>query len=321
MTDLHAPILDVNDVSCEFKLNRGLFRRQILRAVDRVSFRLREKETLAIAGESGSGKTTLSKIVLGMLKPSTGQVILDGKPIEAWSRMEIARYMQVVFQDPYSSLNPRRQIGSIVARPLEIHGIGDAAKREKRAREMLGVVGLPNRVFDAYPEHLSGGQRQRVVIARALILRPRIVICDEPTSALDVSVQAQILNLLLDLRSDFGLSYIFISHDLAVVEHMATDVAIMYLGRIVEQGSLETVFGDPRHPYTRDLLSSIVSPDPEAGIPRARGRYAEDARAGEGCPYFPRCADSIADCRSVAPPVVGGADARVVCHRAGEARH
>jgi peptide/nickel transport system ATP-binding protein len=260
-------VLEMHDMTRRFSLARGFLRREILTAVDHVSLTIRKGDILGIVGESGSGKTTLSKMMLGLLAPSEGQVLLDGKPLAHFGRKDLARRMQFVFQDPYSSLNPRRSIGSIVAQPLRIHGIGSRTERDSQARKLLDVVGLPSRFFDAAPGQLSGGQRQRVVIARALALRPALLICDEPTSALDVSVQAQILNLLLDLRAEFDLTYVMVSHNLSVIEHMATEVAVMYRGRIVEHAPAAEIFAAPEHPYTKVLLRSAMTIAPGQGIP------------------------------------------------------
>jgi peptide/nickel transport system ATP-binding protein len=310
------PVLEVQDVSRTFKLSRSLFEKRLLRAVDGVSLTLRKGEVLGIVGESGSGKTTLSKMMLGLLRPSSGLVLLDGQPLDHYPRRTIARRVQFVFQDPYSSLNPRHTIGSIVAQPLRIHGIGDRAERQKRARELLDVVGLPSRVLGSYPGQLSGGQRQRVVIARALALRPEILICDEPTSALDVSVQAQILNLLLDLRREFDLSYVLVSHNLSVVEHMATQVAVMYLGRIVELDEAERLFRDPRHPYTKVLLQSAMTIAPRAGIPNVRlgGAIPNPAALPSGCRFHPRCPEAVAVCSRVPPPTNSDGLSLAECH-------
>jgi peptide/nickel transport system ATP-binding protein len=264
--DVRPVVLELRDVSRIFRLSRGFFRRETLTAVDHVSLQVREGDVLGIVGESGSGKTTLAKMMLGLLAPSSGEVLLDGKPLADFPRRVLARRIQFVFQDPYSSLNPRRSIGSIIAQPLHIHGIGTRAEREEGARELLDVVGLPRRVFDAAPGQLSGGQRQRVVIARALALKPKILVCDEPTSALDVSVQAQVLNLLLDLRTEFNLTYVMVSHNLNIIEHMTTEVAVMYLGRIVEWSEAGKIFKDALHPYTKVLLRSAMTIAPGAGI-------------------------------------------------------
>jgi peptide/nickel transport system ATP-binding protein len=266
-SQVRPTVLEVRDVTRRFSLPRGFFRRETLTAVDHVSLRIRRGDVLGIVGESGSGKTTLSKMMLGLLAPSEGDVLLDGETLAHFGRKDLARRVQFIFQDPYSSLNPRRAVGAIIAQPLQIHGIGSRADREREARRLLDVVGLPARAFDAAPGQLSGGQRQRVVIARALALRPALLICDEPTSALDVSVQAQILNLLLDLRAEFDLTYVMVSHNLSVIEHMATEVAVMYRGRIVEHAPADEIFRAPAHPYTRVLLQSAMTIAPGASIP------------------------------------------------------
>ncbi|KHN58197.1 peptide ABC transporter ATP-binding protein [Dickeya fangzhongdai] len=260
--------LELCALSRVFRLNRGLFSRPgEIRAVDNVSLRIRRGETLGLVGESGCGKSTLAKMLLGLLPPTSGNVLIEGREIDASDRRELASRIQPIFQDPYSSLNPRRTVADIVEVALRLHDIGTPAERKQRVREMLDVVGMPERTHGQYPGQLSGGQRQRVAIARALILQPEILICDEPTSALDVSVQAQILNLLLTLKKEFGLTYLFISHNLSVVEHLVDHVAVMSKGTIVEQGTREQVFGAPQHPYTRALLASVLTPEPGLGIP------------------------------------------------------
>ena len=262
------PVLDIRGVTHDFAGRRSMFGRQpSIRAVDDVSFRIDKGDVLGIVGESGSGKTTLSKIMLGLIRPSQGEVLLHGKPVADLGRAEIARHVQFIFQDPYSSLNPRHRVGALIAQPMALRGIGTAAEREARAREMLDVVGLPARMFDAYPNQMSGGQRQRVAIARALTRRPEILICDEPTSALDVSIQAQVLNLLLELRKEFGLTYVIVSHNISVIRHMTTRVGVMYLGRMVEMNRAEALFARAEHPYTQVLLDSALSVAPDAGIP------------------------------------------------------
>lgn len=260
--------LELCALSRVFRLNRGLFSRPgEIRAVDNVSLRIRRGETLGLVGESGCGKSTLAKMLLGLLPPTSGNVLIEGREIDAGDRRELASRIQPIFQDPYSSLNPRRTVADIVEVALRLHDIGTPAERKQRVREMLDVVGMPERTHGQYPGQLSGGQRQRVAIARALILQPEILICDEPTSALDVSVQAQILNLLLTLKKEFGLTYLFISHNLSVVEHLVDHVAVMSKGTIVEQDTREQVFGAPQHPYTRALLASVLTPEPGLGIP------------------------------------------------------
>jgi peptide/nickel transport system ATP-binding protein len=242
-----TPILSVSNASRVFAVNRGLFRRpRQIRAVDSVSLELYRGETLAIAGESGSGKSTLARLMLGLLSPSSGTVRLHGEDISTMPRRTIAGRIQPVFQDPYSSLNPRRNIADIVAVPLGVQRRSDWHERRSQSLEMLEKVGLPERFAKAYPAQLSGGQRQRAAIARALVTKPEIVVCDEPTSALDVSVQSQILNLFLDLQAQYSLSYVFISHNLAVVEYMATRVAIMYLGHVVELARTASLFAGYR---------------------------------------------------------------------------
>ncbi|ADM96675.1 ATP-binding cassette domain-containing protein [Dickeya dadantii] len=260
--------LELCALSRVFRLNRGLFSRPgEIRAVDNVSLRIRRGETLGLVGESGCGKSTLAKMLLGLLPPTSGNVLIEGREIDAGDRRELASRIQPIFQDPYSSLNPRRTVADIVEVALRLHNIGTPTQRKQRVREMLDVVGMPERTHGQYPGQLSGGQRQRVAIARALILQPEILICDEPTSALDVSVQAQILNLLLTLKKEFGLTYLFISHNLSVVEYLVDHVAVMRKGTIVEQGTREQVFGAPQHPYTRALLASVLTPEPGLGIP------------------------------------------------------
>ncbi|MFZ3119533.1 MAG: ATP-binding cassette domain-containing protein [Variovorax sp.] len=251
-----------------YQLKRGLFRAPgEIKAVDDVSLRIRKGETLGLVGESGCGKSTLAKMLLGLLAPTSGNVLINGREIDPGRRKALARSVQPIFQDPYSSLNPRRTVADIVGVPLRLHQVGTHAEQRKRVKEMLDLVGMPERTHSQYPNQLSGGQRQRVAIARALVLRPEILICDEPTSALDVSVQAQILNLLLDLKAEFGLTYLFISHDLGVVEHLVDRVAVMHRGRIVELGTREQIFARPEHAYTRMLLASALTPEPGLGIP------------------------------------------------------
>ncbi|MEG3129433.1 ATP-binding cassette domain-containing protein [Pantoea cypripedii] len=260
--------LELCALSRSFRLNRGLFKppAEIL-AVDNISLRIRRGETMGLVGESGCGKSTLAKMLLGLLPPTSGNVLIEGREVDAVDRRKMSARIQPIFQDPFSSLNPRRTVSDVVEVALRLHNIGTPAERKKQVREMLDMVGMPSRTHSQYPGQLSGGQRQRVAIARALILRPEILICDEPTSALDVSVQAQILNLLLALKQEFSLTYLFISHNLSVVEHLVDHVAVMRKGKIVEQGTREQIFSQPQHPYTRALLASVMTPEPGLGIP------------------------------------------------------
>ena len=306
-------LMQARDVARTFTLGASFFRKgRTLHAVNGVDLSIRRGDVLGIVGESGCGKSTLARMLLGLLEPTHGRITLDGRDVRTLGRKAMARRVQPVFQDPYSSLNPRRGIASIVALPLQVHGIGTAASRRASAIEMLERVGLTARHADNTPGQLSGGQRQRVAIARALVMRPEIVICDEPTSALDVSVQAQILNLLMDLRRELNLTYVFISHNLAVVEHIATQVAVMYLGKVVEHAETETLFRAPRHPYTRALLASVLTPEPGLGVPDIGLGLAfpDPLNPPSGCPFHPRCAQRMAECSRVVPQLAGG----VACH-------
>ncbi len=314
-----ARILEARDVRRTFQVSGGFMRpKRPLHAVNGVDLSLERGEVLALVGESGCGKTTLAKMMLGLLAPTSGRLELDGRPIESMDRLTVARTVQPIFQDPYSSLNPRKSIGSIITLPLKVQG--EPEGRRERAEEMMELVGLPRRMYNYYPSQLSGGQRQRVAIARALINKPRVVVCDEPTSALDVSVQSQILNLLQDLRAELGLTYLIISHNLAVVEHMATRLAVMYLGRIVEQGDAGGIFANPRHPYTTALLESVLTPEPGLGIPDTHlgAAYPNPLELPSGCTFHPRCARVLARCPGAAPAPVVQPDGRYVeCHLYG----
>jgi peptide/nickel transport system ATP-binding protein len=296
--------VEVRDVRRVFRIRTGtLASDRVVRAVDGVSFALPAGDVLGIVGESGCGKSTLARVILGLLPASEGEVLIDGRSLAAMGRRERARLIQPVFQDPYSSLNPRQRVRDIVGLPLAAQGNIPIAQQRDRATEMLARVGISADMADRLPAQLSGGQRQRVAIARALVLRPRIVVCDEPTSALDVSVQAQILNLLAELQRDLGLTYLFISHNLAVVEHIATEVAVMYLGRFVELAPVDALFREPRHPYTRALLASVLTPEPGKGIPDVRlgESYPDPANIPPGCRFHPRCPLVQERCRSEAP--------------------
>ncbi len=291
-------VLSCDNVSRTFVVGAGFMNRgRAFKAVDRVSLSIRRGETLAIVGESGSGKTTLARMLLGVLPPSEGTIAIGGKPIDGYDRLSLARVVQPIFQDPYSSLNPRKTVEQIIEAPLIVHGTA-AADRTARVRRMMDSVGLSLRLIHSYGNQLSGGQRQRVAIARALVMQPAIVVCDEPTSALDVSVQAQILNLLVDLRQEFNLTYVFISHDLGVVDYIAADIAVMYLGQVIEYGKAANVLRHPQHPYTKVLLGSVLSPDPDQGLPdvQMKGGFPDIINPPSGCRFHPRCPSSLPLC-------------------------
>ncbi|HEY2805403.1 MAG TPA: dipeptide ABC transporter ATP-binding protein [Gemmatimonadales bacterium] len=290
-----TPLLEVRDLVVHFTRRQGLFgRAEIVQAVNGVSLTVGKGETLGLVGESGCGKTTLARAVLRLIEPTSGSVRFGGEDVLALAARPmraLRRRMQIVFQDPWSSLNPRMTVGAAIREGMEIHKLARGAEADRRVVALLDEVGLPASAAAQYPHAFSGGQRQRIGIARALAVEPELIVCDEPVSALDVSVQAQVLNLLADLQQRRGLSYLFISHDLAVVRHIAPRVAVMYLGRIVEEGPADAIFGEPRHPYTRALLSAVPVPDP--GSKRSRiileGEPPSPVHPPSGCAFHPRC--------------------------------
>ena len=312
-------MINASGVTRNFSISRGMFRgKQLLRAVNGVDLTVTRGEVLALVGESGCGKTTLAKILLGLLPQTTGSVSLCGTPIDTVPRLALARLIQPIFQDPYSSLNPRKSIGSIIGLPMRVQGENDQQLIDRRVAETMDLVGLPPRLLNAFPNQLSGGQRQRVAIARALVNRPQIVVCDEPTSALDVSVQSQILNLLNDLRQELNLTYIIISHNLAVVEHIASRVAVMYLGRLVEIAPTRKLFAAPRHPYTKALFSAIPSlnPDERGTAQKLEGEIPSPTNQPTGCKFHTRCPHVMDICRSDEPKLeVADGEHEVACHR------
>jgi peptide/nickel transport system ATP-binding protein/oligopeptide transport system ATP-binding protein len=310
---MSEPLLSVRDLKVHFPIRGGLLGKPVgsVKAVDGVSLDIGHGESVALVGESGCGKSTLGAAILGMQKPTSGIVRFDGRDVahnNAAERHALSRNLQIVFQDPVSALNPKLTIGESIAEPLAIHGVGTAAERRARVAELLDLVGLHPQHAERKPNAFSGGQRQRVVIARALALKPQLLILDEPVSALDVSIRSQILNLLIDLQQKLGLSYLFISHDLSVVRHFADRVAVMYLGHIVELGKIADVFAKPVHPYTEALLSAVPLPDPIAQRNRQRivlkGDLPSPAHPPKGCKFVTRCPLAQDICRTAHPPLV-----------------
>ncbi len=315
-----APLLRVAKLVKHFPVQQGLFARQsgAVRAVDGVSFELAVGETLALVGESGCGKSTTGRLLLRLLEPTSGSVHFEGVDLfalDAEAMRAQRRALQIIFQDPYASLNPRMTVGQTLTEPLALHGVAEG-RRNERLAELLQLVGLAPQHATRYPHEFSGGQRQRVGIARALAVEPRLIVCDEPVSALDVSIQAQVINLLVDLQRRLGLSYVFIAHDLAVVKHIATRVAVMYLGRIVEYADKQTLFRAPRHPYTRALLSAIPVPDPAARRQRVilDGDVPSPSNPPSGCHFRTRCPYARQRCTDEDPPLVVNAGHAVACH-------
>jgi oligopeptide/dipeptide ABC transporter ATP-binding protein len=313
--DTPAPegtLLEVRGLKKYFPIRGGFLGRErgAVRAVDGVTFWMNRGETLGLVGESGSGKTTTGRTLLRLIEPSAGQALFDGRDVFAMDRRELRqlrRRAQIVFQDPFASLNPRMTVGDMIREVLGVHRLAKGRAAETRVRELLQLVGLSPAHAERYPHEFSGGQRQRIGIARALSVEPDFIVCDEPVSALDVSVQAQVLNLLEELQDRLGLAYLFIAHDLSVVEHVSDRIAVMYLGRIVEMGSAQEVINDPRHPYTRALLSAVPVPEPGAARERVilRGDVPSPSAPPPGCPFHPRCPHPLkdAECAQVVPPL------------------
>jgi oligopeptide transport system ATP-binding protein len=307
-----GPLLELRGLRMHFPVTEGMIARRHVgdvKAVDGVDLTIRRGETVGLVGESGCGKTTMGRCILRLEKPTAGEILYDGIDIAKLDRRQMVslrRRIQVIFQDPYSSLNPRQKVGSIIAEPMMVHGVEpDARRRGDRVRELLSVCGLNPNFADRYPHEMSGGQRQRVGIARALALNPEFIVCDEAVSALDVSIQAQIINLLEDLRDKFNLTYLFIAHDLSVVRHLCQRVAVMYLGRVVELAECDEVFDHPLHPYTRALLAAVPVPDPMVEAQRAfqpvTGEVPSPINPPSGCVFHPRCPIAVAECKQIRP--------------------
>jgi dipeptide transport system ATP-binding protein len=314
-------LMEARELRRYYRTGGAFTRRRTVYAVDGVSFTLREGETLGVVGESGCGKSTLARMATLLEPPTAGELLIDAKPtagISAGERRGLLLSAQMVFQNPYGSLNPRKTVGAILEEPLAINHRGNHAVREAAARAMMAKVGLRQDQYDRYPHMFSGGQRQRIAIARALMLRPRVVVADEPVSALDVSIQAQVLNLLMDLQEEFRLAYLFISHDLSVVRHIAHDVLVMYCGRPVEQGSKQAIFATPRHPYTRMLLAATPSLDPthRAAAAIVKGEPPSPVDPPVGCVFASRCPQMTELCVRERPIVRRFADSLVACHHA-----
>lgn len=324
MTPTDAPLLEVTGLQKYFPQHGGLFGRvqKYVRAVDGVDLTIRRGSTLGLVGESGCGKSTLGRAILHLQPPTAGAVRLDGQRIDQLTGAELMsarRDMQIIFQDPFASLSPRRTVAQIIREPLDVHRIGTPAERMVRVEELLDIVGMRTNALNRYPHEFSGGQRQRIGIARALALQPRFIVADEPVSALDVSVQSQVLNLIAELKREHGISFLFISHDLAVIEHVSDEIAVMYLGRIVEQTSAEELYANPQHPYTQALLSAIPVPDPGRKSQRTilEGDVPSPLDPPAGCPFHTRCPVATAQCRQERPALqaaAGNDGHRVACH-------
>jgi peptide/nickel transport system ATP-binding protein len=335
MSDVDADsriLLRVNHLSKHFQIREGVLQQRkvgAIRAVEDVSFAVRGGQTLGLVGESGCGKSTLGRLITMLHQPTSGSIVFDGRQLEQLNTRQmrpVRTDLQMIFQDPYSSLNPRHTVGSIIAAPLHIHGVKPPGGVKREVQSLMERVGLNPEHYNRYPNEFSGGQRQRIGIARAIALRPKLIVCDEPVSALDVSVQAQVINLLEDLQSEFGLTYVFITHNLSVVRHICDQIAVMYLGRIVELASRDALYEKPQHPYTRALLSAVPVPTPPRGLREQRlllhGEMPSPSDPPSGCVFHTRCpkyqtldADQKSRCETLAPDLVPrGVAGLVACH-------
>lgn len=328
MSDSSENLLEINGIKKHFPVYGGVFKRKIANvyAVDGVSLTVKRGETVGLVGESGCGKSTLGRTILKLYEPTAGNIVFEGRDITNYSTTSMRpfrRDLQVIFQDPYESLNSRHTVGKIIEEPMLIHKIGDPKSRKEKTLELLKKVGLQESAYDRYPHEFSGGQRQRIGIARAISLEPKLIICDEPVSALDVSIQSQVMNLLIDLQKEMDLAYIFIAHDLAVVRHISDKVAVMYLGTIVEYTDADSIYANPMHPYTKALISAIPEPDPTKKKERIilQGDVPSPIDPPSGCSFHTRCPFATDKCKEETPELINHGDGKehqVACHYAGE---